>query len=90
MSLNQCKMMVSTQPKVGDIERHPPPHQCKRPIYADGYCATHSARYQEEKRIKVEMRDRRYAAPIEKRINEIDQAIALLVNNGYRVEKVVA
>lgn len=55
-----CKMMVPTQPEVGDADRHPPPHQCRRPVYADGYCATHSAEYQERRKAEQAAREARY------------------------------
>ena len=86
--ITTCKMMVPTQPGVGDAERHPPPHQCKRPVYADGYCATHSAKYQEQRKAEKAARDARYEERAKAQpIDPIDAAIALLVKNGYRVEK---
>lgn len=85
--ITTCKMMVPTQPGVGDADRHPPPHQCKRPVYADGYCARHSKRYQESKARQADL-DARYKERAKAQpIDPIDAAIALLVKNGYRVEK---
>ena len=84
-----CKMMVPTQPEVGDADRHPPPHQCRRPIYADGYCATHSAKYQEQRKAERAARDALYEERATRRSAPIDAAIVLLVKSGYRVEKLM-
>lgn len=93
--IKTCKLMVKTTPKVGDVDRHPPPHQCTRPVYdEEGYCAQHSAKYQAIKKAQKEARNARYmeqehARRTEKEsvLNPVDTAIVLLVNNGYRVEK---
>lgn len=88
MKRETCKLMVPTQPGVGDVDRHPPPHLCKRVVYADGYCTTHSAEWQEKKAAIKAARDRKQIKP--NLMSSIDAAIVLLVNNGYRVEKLPA
>lgn len=82
-----CSMMVQTNPKVGDIDRHPPPHQCTRPVYADGYCAQHSYQYQQEKKAKENARNARYEAKKTSAEDEIARAMLILINSGYAVEK---
>lgn len=89
----QCGMIVPTMPGVGDADRSPPPHQCKRPAYADGYCKTHSERWQAHKREEQLRREagaelRRVSAATSPIDAAIDAAIVLLVNSGYRVEKI--
>jgi len=83
----QCQMMVPTMPKVGDLNRNPEPHQCKNQVYADGFCAVHSEkRRQELISWKIEKDLRR--APKEQAVDTIGAAIVLLVQSGYRVERI--
>lgn len=83
-----CKMMVPTLPSVGDIDRHPAPHQCLHPIYADGYCCRHSAKWQEERKKPKTLRMERHQAESNTLpVSAIDAAIILLVKSGYKVER---
>jgi hypothetical protein len=86
-----CKMLVPTQPGVGDEDRSPPPHRCKRPVYADGYCATHNPQCQQRRKAEKAERVARHTDLSKVEIADpIDAAIVLLVKNGYRVEKLPA
>ena len=85
--VGQCQMMVPTMPKVGDLNRNPEPHQCKNQVYADGFCAVHSEkRRQELIAWAIEKNHRR--ASKEQEIDPIGAAIVLLVQSGYRVERI--
>ena len=82
----QCTKLVKAQPKVGDIERHPPPKQCSRPVYKDGFCKTHNVEYQEnQKAIHQDAVDRHQDS-----LNKFDpvaHGIKTLIDMGYTISK---
>lgn len=97
-----CSKMINPQPNIGDVDRNPPPRQCKGVIYKDGFCKRHhpdtiaekelSEREHQNKmnEIHKEERSARLRALENKDSLTIENAIVLLVKNGYRVEKIIA
>lgn len=76
-----CKKMVVSLKK-GSV-----PYQCRRPHYADGWCFMHHPQNIAEglKSENAELRKKLWE--IERYSKNVDMAIALLVRNGFFVQR---
>lgn len=70
-------------------------HQCRRPYYADGWCKQHHPDIVAAKEAEADLRRREWDAERKAKLEKaegaaltIENAIVLLVQNGYRVELV--
>jgi len=84
--VGQCTVMVKTNPKIGELDRHPLPHRCSRAVFADDHCATHSAAYKEQKELQRNKNNTTFYKPSEE---EIAYAIKNLIDLGYTVAKTI-
>ena len=98
----RCSAIVKPTPAKGAEDRNPPARSCGYPEFKDGFCKKHhpdeiAARAaQKERRAeewKLQQREKKAERLKELEKKEcaaltIENAIVLLVQNGYRVEKV--
>ena len=98
----RCTVMVKPTPSRGAQDRNPPERKCGYPEFKDGFCKKHhpeeiAARKAEQDRRNEEweLHQREEKAERLKALENkergaltVENAIVLLVQNGYRVEKV--
>ena len=98
----RCSAIVKPLPAKGDEDRNPPARSCGYPEFKDGFCKKHhpdeiaaraaeQARRTEEWKLQQREEKAERLKEIEKKEGAaltIESAIVLLVQNGYRVEKV--
>lgn len=91
-----CKQIVKTKPGYGAVDRKPPDHVCQNIEWKDGFCGHHHPDEIKRRSIKREQKKKAREFELNQAIEpickelQIDIAIALLVNNGYRVEKIMS
>ena len=73
--------------KVTPLAKGVQPYLCRRPDYADGWCKQHHPEIIRKKHEEDEERSKKWREQKEKgNALTIDNAILLLIKNGYRVE----
>ncbi len=84
---NACQKIV--QPQVVGALSPPPMRPCKGKHFADGWCKLHHPRLVAERQARMDALNRERLETRNERIkaNHIGRAIALLMTNGYKVEK---
>ena len=85
--MDTCKKMIEPQPKIGAANRHPDARCCKYTVWKDGFCKKHHPERVAEKEREKEDFKKRWAKPSTPAVLNIDNAILLLIDSGYRVEK---
>ena len=87
----RCNAIVKPTPAKGAEDRNPPARSCGYPEFKDGFCKKH---HPDEIAARTSEQERRKAERLKELVKKecaaltIANAIVLLVQKGYRVEKV--